>query len=355
MVRLIKSFHEGHDLIGIGSRNTAIKIKIDTFVLLVITILLLGAMVLMVLRLLDQSESHVKTVKDMKVEFVKTQFQPGTNETTDEIERELNSDPEKKVGNFRNRDLNERSFQLIGKMKNLITLQLCDSVFNQKNLRHLEGMALQEVDLSGTDITDEAIKHIGKIQNLRSLKLADTGCSGACLIYLKDKKNLHVLEINGLVVRDEDLKNLEGCPLQWLIAGGTKITDAGCESLAKITTLEKLDISRTNVTGVGLQRLKSLPVLAELQVKDCNLKDADMATLAQFPKLQQLHLNRCEITDSGLMALGKSKSLAAVMLVNCPNITKEGASKFSQTFKRIGLGVNTEKSDFSKYKDFIPD
>ncbi len=318
-----------------------------------ITVLLLGAMVLMVLRLLDQSESHVKTVKDMKVEFVKTQFSPGTNETTDEIESQLKSDPEKKDGNFRNRDLNERSFQLIGQMKHLTSLELCDSVYDSANLKYIK-QPLQVLDLSGDDIKDDAIKHFDGIKTLTMFKIPDTGCSGKCLAYIKNSKDLHILEINGLNVVDEDLKSIENCQLQWLNAAGTNITDAGCESLAKIVTLLKLDISRTKITGVGLARLKPLVNLAELQMKDCDLKDADMATFAQFPKLESLHLNRCRVTDQGLMSLGKSKSLKTVMLVNCPNITKQGSSKFTQTFKNIGLGVNSESSDFSKYKDFIP-
>lgn len=308
----------------------------------------------MVLRLLDQSESHVKTVKEMKVEFVKTQFQPGKSETNGEIEHDLESDPNKKIANYRNRDLDERSFQLIGKMTHLKTLQLCDSAFDGNYLRYLEALPLEELDLSGNDITDDAIKHVGKIKSLWSLKLPDTRCSGDCLVYLKNAQRLHVLEINGLDVDDDDLESIEHCPLQWLTAGGTNITDAGCETLAKIVTLEKLDISRTKITGVGLARLKTLPILMDLQVKDCNLKDADMATIAQFPKLEKLYMSRCEMSDNGLMALGKSKSLKGVALNNCPNLTKQGLSKFCQTFKKIGLAVSEEKSDFFKYKDFIP-
>ncbi|GEM_PF-1483381 len=317
--------------------------------------MLLGALVLMVLRLLEQSDEHVKTVKGMKVKFAKTQFQPGIDETTAELQRDLKADPNRKQANYRNLELNERSFKLIARMKHLSSLELNDCVFDPSYIRYLERLPLSKLDLSGNDIGDQAMTPVGKIKTLTTLKFADTKCSGKALEICKELTNLQVFEVNGLSVHDEDLKWIENCPIVDLNIAGTKVTDAGCDSIAKLVTLMKLDVSRTKITGAGLARLKTLVNLDVLRIRDCKLNDTDLALFAQFPRLRTLHLNKSDISDKGIMALGKSNSLRMVEIVNSPNVTKAGVEKFSKTYKKMWLKVTSEVSGFSRYAEFLPE
>jgi Leucine-rich repeat (LRR) protein len=336
-------------------RNFAIKLnlKIDTYFLLGVTVLLIGAIVIMVLRLLDQSDTHVKAVKDMKVEYVSNQFQPDISATTDEIERDLRADPKRISAQYRNLILNEKSFELISRMKSLTILELCDCEYEPRFLEYLTLLPnLRFLDVSGSELKDSDMAFLSKIRTLQAVKLSDTKCSGKMLTCLKDNKSLDLVEVNGLMVEDGDLKSIENSPLSTLNIAGTQFTDAGCDSLAKLVTLTNLDVSRTKLTGAGLKKIKTLKKLKDLELNDCQISDAEIPLILNFPLLSKLGLRGSSITDSGLIALGKSKSLLQIGLINCSKLTKQGTEKFNRTYPKIALTMGNEVSGFSRYKDF---
>jgi hypothetical protein len=104
------------------------------------------------------------------------------------------------------------------------------------------------------------------------------------------------------------------------------ITDAGLASLAPLTGLQQLDLSRCwNITDVGLASLAPLTGLQQLGLSECDETDAGLASLAPLTGLQQLDLSVCGgITDTGLASLAPLTGLQQLDLRMCSNITDAG-------------------------------
>ena len=149
--------------------------------------------------------------------------------------------------------------------------------------------ALEKLDLMENGVGDEALVSIGKIKSLTSLMFGDHCLTDASLKHLAGLKKLAHLSICW-----PDQKH------------GGKISDAGMEEIAKLTSLETLDLRATQVTDAGL------------------------AKLLELPKLKTLELNNTAITDVGLLSLQKLKSLSKISVFNCKQVTPQGIDNFKQ-------------------------
>lgn len=145
--------------------------------------------------------------------------------------------------------------------------------------------ALEKLNFMENGLSDAALIHIGKIETLTTLTFGDHLITDAGLKHLANLKKLTHLNLCW-----PDTKN------------GGSITDKGLDEIAKLTSLETLDLRATQVTDAGLGKLRSLP------------------------KLKTLELGNTPITDQGLVALQSIKSLKRVNLLNCKGVTAQGIS-----------------------------
>jgi Leucine Rich repeat len=158
------------------------------------------------------------------------------------------------------------------------------------DFRHLTALpALEKLDLIENGVGDEALAPIGKISTLTTLVLGDHQLTDAGLKHLTGLKKLTHLSLCW-----PDQKH------------GGKISDPGMEEVAKLTSLESLDLRATQVTDTGLSKLLMLP------------------------KLQTLLLNNTGITDVGLLSLAKIKTLQKVSVFNCKQLTPKGIAEFKK-------------------------
>jgi len=86
-----------------------------------------------------------------------------------------------------------------------------------------------------------------------------------------------------------------------------RITDAGLQTLADLTSLQELNLCGTQVTDDGLKVLTGLPNLQKLCLIDTFVTDAGLKVLAGLPSLQELNLLGTLVTDAGLKALAGMK------------------------------------------------
>jgi hypothetical protein len=90
--------------------------------------------------------------------------------------------------------------------------------------------------------------------------------------------------------------------LRWLDLGGTGVTDAGLEQVARMKNLSRLHLERTGLTDAGLEHLAGLPELAYLNLYGTKVTDAGLACLKADPKLRQLYLWQTQVTPTGAQA-----------------------------------------------------
>lgn len=67
---------------------------------------------------------------------------------------------------------------------------------------------IREIDLSDTQITNDALETIGKLESLQTLNLTNTAIDGEGLKHLSELSNLLILRIGDTNVKGEDLKEL---------------------------------------------------------------------------------------------------------------------------------------------------
>jgi hypothetical protein len=117
-------------------------------------------------------------------------------------------------------------------MTHLHALDLCGKV-TSAGLRHLQKSAeISVLDVSYTQIDDDAMPIIGRMETLSYLDLSRTKITDAGLESLKSLKKLEYLELYGTKVTDaglESLKSLKG--LRELRLDGTSVTEGGERSL----------------------------------------------------------------------------------------------------------------------------
>ncbi len=94
------------------------------------------------------------------------------------------------------------------------------------------------------------------------------------------------------------------------LSGCTQITDAGVRHLARIPSLQHLDLTGTSVSDAGLQALGHLPELRSLSLAWNRLTDAGIRVLARCDQLEHLNLGvSTEIGDAAVRALAGKRKL----------------------------------------------
>jgi len=144
---------------------------------------------------------------------------------------------------------------------------------------------IEELNLRGTDITDEELVHLKELKTLRSLSLSGTKITDEGLAEIGELTHLEELYLTNTQVTDnglEHLKKLEKLGL--LFVGETKITDSGLDHLTPaLKNLDTVDLSHNSkITDVGLVRVR------------------------KFKKLDALNLRRTDVSQHGVAVLQKA-------------------------------------------------
>ena len=91
-----------------------------------------------------------------------------------------------------------------------------------------------------------------------------------------------------------DVVIFNGCP---------GFTDAGLESIGRLSHLERLCVGPTKVTDRGLRHLHSLPALRTLVIQGPLITDTGVETLGQIRSLRDVHLFGTKVSESGAATL----------------------------------------------------
>lgn len=166
--------------------------------------------------------------------------------------------------------------------------------------RHFELAAeigdLDWLDLDYTNFRDSDSPTLAAHPNLKRLALA--GNLGAADATLKTVAKLQSLE--------------------FLELGGTGVTDEGLPEIARLPNLQHLGLSRTAVTSPGLGHLRPLQSLRFLGLTFTNVDDSGLKVIAELRGLETICLCNTKVRGTGLADLAKLPKLHTLLLRGCP-------------------------------------
>jgi len=160
-----------------------------------------------------------------------------------------------------------------------------------------------------------------------SLEVYGTRLTDEGLRSLARLTRLERLSLRETGIGDEALEHLAGLgTLRVLDLGGNQITDAGLEHVAALDRLESLALdntswseSRMQISDAGLQRLAPLCRLRRLDLSSTRVSLAVTAEglhhLANFPELESLRLGGDRITDRAMEHVARCRNLRALALL----------------------------------------
>jgi len=232
--------------------------------------------------------------------------------------------------------LGDDGYRLIGQATSLKSLSLSGKAMSDDQLAMLSGLTnLESILLNGTELSDDGYRHFAAFPQLKRLSLFHPSrnvenFTGAGLAHLKALPNLERLTFAGATAGDAafkavaeiqqlkefsqwhnletaaaighltELPNLRALKIgQRLPSRGRPLTasfdDATLAVIARMKTLEKLDLQEARLTLAGLKHLQSLPHLRELKLQWVDVPAADVEQLRKL--LPNVKLNWEPMTD----------------------------------------------------------
>jgi len=104
------------------------------------------------------------------------------------------------------------------------------------------------------------------------------------------------------------------------LSGCRHVTDDGMRHLARLTSLQHLDLSGTAITDAGLQVLRHLPELRTISLAGTRVTDEGVGALAHCHQLEHVNLAGTAAGDGALRALAGKRRLHRLAL----NLTDAG-------------------------------
>lgn len=91
--------------------------------------------------------------------------------------------------------------------------------------------------------------------------------------------------------------------IAWLDVGGSRITDAALEDIAKFKHLTRLHLEQTKITDQGLGQLAALEYLEYLNLYGTHISDTGLESISRLNSLKSVYLWQTRVTDKGVALL----------------------------------------------------
>ena len=170
-----------------------------------------------------------------------------------------------------------------------------------KGLPKADASAVAKVEKpKAKPLTDAEKKQVAEI----TAKM--TALNASLMPLAQDTEQLRLSVINAAdKFGDKELALLEPIAQQvaWVDLARSQVTDAGLDTLAKMTGLERLHLENTKVTDAGIAKLGALASLDYLNLYGTKTTDAGIAKLEGAKGLKKLYVWQTGVTQNGAKAL----------------------------------------------------
>ena len=149
----------------------------------------------------------------------------------------------------------------IGRLKNLRHLSLWATRIETTDFRALQHLDLEYFSLPHSPVSDDQIVHVSRIASLEQLRLSGEEITADAIPYLAKLKKLEWLELPGARISGDGVEHLiQLRSVNWLDLRNSDLQDSDVENLSQLTGLSTLLLSGTRITSDFQSRLeKSLP------------------------------------------------------------------------------------------------
>lgn len=181
---------------------------------------------------------------------------------------------------------------------------------------------IANLDLRGCQISNAGLGYVTSFRRLRALRL--NGADGSTTVddeglsALAVLPELKVLALDGLFVSEAGLEVLPSLKrLEELYLKNTLIGDDALKIIGRCSGLKKLRLAFNQISDMSLQDLAPLTSLTDLDLSEnAGLTDAALTHVAALKSLTRLNLWRVAVSDQGVAALADLKSLQWLNLDN---------------------------------------
>lgn len=173
-----------------------------------------------------------------------------------------------------------------------------------------------KLNLSGTSITGGGLKYLTHLP-LKNLQMNQTGVSD--LDNLAKIPSLECIELNKTLIKDDCLRSIAQLPnLRTLKVQEDNLHDEAINEILKHKNLEYLSIgSNSGITDDGVNKLMDLKKLRVLRLSADRVSDDGLRRVEQLKDLRVLDLNGTDITD---------KTVAKVSRLNLQDLSLSGTN-----------------------------
>ena len=214
--------------------------------------------------------------------------------------------------------IDDNALQTIRNIKSLRILGLNNAAISDDGMRQLGSLNLSEIQLFQSPIGDASVKVLSEMSNLTTANLRGTKISDTALQHLTACRKLKKLEVSE--------------------CDQPGITDRGCEELAKIKSLENINLWLSKITDAGLEPLVSLPKLTSLNLDNTAITDEGTKTIAKMKGLTWLHLGKTKITDACVPTL-KSMTKLTFLDITTTALSAEASQEIADALEPGGCEV----------------
>jgi beta-lactamase regulating signal transducer with metallopeptidase domain/Leucine-rich repeat (LRR) protein len=274
---------------------------------------------------------------------------------------------------FDNSQISDQGMAYLAKSKSLKKLSIGATQVTAHGVEYLsEIKTLESLDLPDARVTDAALESISRLNKLKALhmslnpKRSDDFHAEKGLAALDKLEELEDLDVSGPVIDDETVKHIAiHRRLKKLVIVSSGLGDSGLKELAKLRSLERLNLVFNHVSLGGLSalndlsKLKSLEVLGliddgrTLDIGGCkelerlyfhmatgnSLINEDLRCLKNLKKLKELQIGHMStISDAGLACLSGLTEME-ILTIGGPNVTDAGLAHFSNMNKLWMLNI----------------
>lgn len=203
----------------------------------------------------------------------------------------------------------------LSRLSQIETLNLTSSNITDADVPILSSMTgLKDLNISNTALTDSALAHLAKLENLEILRMENTpqikGSGLKAFVQSKQKPGLRCLYAANTSLTREGMYNVKRIPrlevfdniysqltdqllfelkgatnLKTLAVGSNNLSDASGLTIRTMRNLENLDLSR--MSSVSDKMLMSLAPLTDLSTLDVSKTSCSLSAVQEFRRLRK--------------------------------------------------------------------
>lgn len=217
-----------------------------------------------------------------------------------------------------------------------------------KAIEYLENEPLEELALINSTLSPGVLTRISDLNNLKKLTLDKDSClRKKMFLELNGPAGLSDLDLSGTNISDEEIKHLVSVypHLHRLrLARCRNLSDGVFSDLTALKELKELDITYIKCSEESLKALLAdSPEIRALRLGGSSITD-DIIKRVRFSGIRSLHISNSPLTDIGIRTFKPEASLKKLVFDECPALTDESLIRLKKTRTDLALTLVPPKN-----------